>query len=473
MAISLETYSANLATYLNTYLASLRTPITTLTTQKANLNIRHAVLTDLKTKLQSLGTSADGLSQSGGLSIFRAKSVATSDDNVVTATATSSAGQGSHTVAVSQLATAHTVVSNRYDSAGTTLAGTLSGTKTFSLAVGEETYDVSVSISEGMTNREVLSAIATAINEASDGAVTASAVGDTPSTSKLSIRSASTGTDGKMTFTDTGGALGTLGVTNASLATSTVGGYIYADLGNNELDAKATIDGIEIISGGNEVSDAITGVTLNLLAAQAEDASPVHVTVTTDLDAIKSEIQDFITKYNEAFSYLVAKTKVDGATYERSVLSGDYPYVSLRSGMRQAMVGFIGTGSEAYQALSQIGITSDRSGTFSISDSDLLEEALASDLESVENIFAGDGGIATTLESLLESYYGAGGTITVSVNAVHARVARIEDAIDRQEGYVSAREKTLRQQYADLQEALYALQNTESMTSMFQSIWGL
>jgi flagellar hook-associated protein 2 len=473
MAISLETYSANLNTYLNTYLASLRTPITTLETQKSNLNLKYAVLSDLKTKLQSLGTAVDGLGQSGTLSTFRVKSVATSNASVVTATATSSAGQGSHTVTVSQLATAHTVVSARYDNAGTTLAQSLSGTNAFSISVGDETYDVSVTISDGMTNREVLSAIATAINEASDGEVLASAVGDTPSTSKLSIRSSSTGTVGVMTFADTGGALAMLGVTNQSQATTTEGGYVFADLGNNELDAMATVDGIAIIASTNQVSDAITGVTLNLLAVQAEDASPVTLTVSTNLDAIKSAIEEFITAYNNAFSYLVAKTKVDGTTYERSILSGDYPYVSLRTGLRQAMVSPVGTGSAVYQALSQIGITCDRSGTFSISDSDLLEEALTSDLGAVESIFASDGGIATTFKSLLDSYCGAAGTISISQNAVHARVAHIEDAIDRQEHYVSLREKTLRQQYAALQDALYALQNTESMTAKFSAIWGI
>jgi flagellar hook-associated protein 2 len=473
MATDLSTYSANLTTFLNTYLASLRTPITTLKTKKSNLQLKYGIFTDLKTKLQSLDTAVDSLGQSGTLSAFRTKGVSSSNSAVVTATATASAARGSHTVAVSQLATAHTVVSDRYDSAGTTLATSLSGTKTFSIGVDGETYDVSVTITSGMTNREVLSAIATAINSASDGEVTASAVGDTPSTSKLSIRSGTTGTAGKMTFTDTSGALGTLGATNGSAATSTVGGYIYADLGSNELDAKATIDGIEIISSDNEVSDAITGVTLNLLAAQAEDARPVTVTVTMDLKAIKTDIEDFITKYNDAFSYLVTKTNVDSDTYERAALAGDFPYVSLRVGMRQAMVSPVVTGSPSYQALSQLGITCDRSGTFSISDSDLLETALAKNLDAVESIFASDGGIATTLQSLLNSYCGSGGNISASQDAVNTRIDYIDDAIARQEAYVSRREKSLRQQYAALQEALYTQENTESMISKFSSIWGL
>ena len=130
------------------------------------------------------------------------------------------------------------------------------------------------------------------------------------------------------------------------------------------------------------------------------------------------------------------------------------------------------TGSAAYQALSQIGITCDRSGTFSISDSDLLETALADNLDAVESIFASDGGIATTLQSLLDSYCGSGGNISASQEAVNSRIDHIDDAIKRQEEYVTRREKSLRQQYAALQEALYTLENTESMTAKFSSIWG-
>ena len=146
---------------------------------------------------------------------------------------------------MTQLAKAHAVVSGRYDQAATTLSQAHSGTRSFSISVGGETYDISVNISAGESNATVLANIASAINEAADGEVAASYVMDTPSTGKISIRSGSTGTAGSMTFTDTDGLLSALGVTNQTEATDTVGGYIYADLGGNELDAKLTVDGIQ------------------------------------------------------------------------------------------------------------------------------------------------------------------------------------------------------------------------------------
>jgi flagellar capping protein FliD len=73
----------------------------------------------------------------------------------------------------------------------------------------------------------------------------------------------------------------------------------------------------------------------------------------------------------------------------------------------------------------------------------------------------------------LNSYCGSGGNISASQDAVNTRIDYIDDAIARQEAYVSRREKSLRQQYAALQEALYTQENTESMISKFSSIWGL
>ena len=61
-------------------------------------------------------------------------------------------------------------------------------------------------------------------------------------------------------------------MTNSSQATDTVGGYVYADLGNNELDAKLTVDGINVISSSNVVENVIQGVTLTLLAEQEDGA---------------------------------------------------------------------------------------------------------------------------------------------------------------------------------------------------------
>jgi flagellar hook-associated protein 2 len=468
-----ETSLISLNDYLNQYMYYLRERVVSLEAQKTELNIKYAVYTDLSSKLTSLEDALEMLSESGSSSVFRSKTVVSSNASVAAAVATGSAVAGTHTVFVSQLARAHSVVSNRYDQAGTTLSGSSSGDKAFAISVGEETYDVSVSISSGDSDLTVLSNLASAINEAADGAVMASCVRDTPSTCKLSILSGSTGTAGAMVLTDTDGLLSTLGVTNASQATDTVGGYIYADLGGNELDALLTVDGISVVSSTNTVDSVIEGMTITLLAEQQTGDAAVNLTAATDVEGIKAEIEDFLSAYNEAFSFLVAKTSVDGITYERGALSGEYPYITLRSNLRLTMNTFVTEASSEYSALSQIGITSDRSGNFSISDAGLLEEVIASDPEALEDLFASTGGVATALAALLDGYTSPGGTISSSQTAVNSKVDLLDDNIERQEAYVKARERSLREQYGALQEALYALQMSREIANSYASLLGL
>lgn len=470
---SLSVSSISLNDYLTQSLAYLRQPITNLEHQRSELNVKSAVFSDLSEKLSELEDVLERLTASGTSALFRQKSVTSSADNLVRATATGDAQAGSHTVFVSQLARAHAVVSARYDGSGTTLSSSQAGTRSFSLTVGGETYDISVDIAAGEIDATVLGNIATAINDVAEGEVTASYVMDTPGTGKLSIRSGSTGTAGSIAFTDTDGLLATLGVTNASEATDTVGGYIYADLGGNELDARLTVDGINVISSDNVVEDVVGGLTITLLGKQETGDSPVTLTVAVDTESIRSDIQEFLDTYNEVFAYLRGKTRVDGVTYERGVLAGEFPYVSLRIGLRGRMSTYVGGASAGYSALSQIGITSDRSGRFSITDSSLLEEAIVSAPDALESLFAGESGIASSIADLVSGYTAAGGTISSSEDGISARIDLIDQSIERQERRLELKEKDLRDQYAALQEALYNLEQTSSMVNMFSSMVGM
>jgi flagellar hook-associated protein 2 len=468
---SIPTISLN--DYLGSYMTYLQEPINVLNGQKSALEVKLAIFSDLKEKLEDLKDLAEQLAGTGTSSSFLTKSVTSSNTSVLTATASSSAASGAHSIFVTQLARAHTVASGRYDQDATALGSTHAGTKTFSITIGSDTYDVSVEIASDDTNEAVLGAIASAINEASNGSVSASVILDTPTTARLTIASGTTGTVGTMSFADTDGLLSSVGATAATAATDTAGGYIYADLGASELDALLTVDGLNVVSSSNQVENMVTGLSINLLAEQEAGDAAITLTVDLDVEAIKSKIAEFLDAYNDTYEYLYAKTAVDGATYTRGVLAGDFSYISLRSDLRGAMVGYISGTDSVYQALSQIGITSSRTGTFSISDSTALEEALEADIEGVAALFDSEGGIASALDSMISQYVSVKGTIATSQGAVKDRIDRIEDSIDRQERTLSIREKSLRSQYYALQEMLYALQSSNQIAASLAALYGL
>jgi len=214
------------------------------------------------------------------------------------------------------------------------------------------------------------------------------------------------------------------------------------------------------------------GLTFTLLAEQEAGDAPLTLAVAVDTESIKADVEEFLEAYNEVFTYLREKTRVDGVTYERGTLAGQFPYVSLRISMRGSMSAYVSGGSTSYNALSQIGITSDRSGSFSVTDSSLLEEAIGSDPEALESLFAGEGGVAASLADLISGYTAAGGTISSSEDGVGARIDLIDKSIERQERRLEIKEQDLRDRYGALQEALYILQQTSSLTAMFSSLLG-
>jgi flagellar hook-associated protein 2 len=276
-----------------------------------------------------------------------------------------------------------------------------------------------------------------------------------------------------MTFVDTSGLLGAMGVTNQSQATNTAGGYVYADLGNNELDAIATVDGVQIISSDNTIDHAVEGLTINLLSAQKQGDNPVGLTISTDLESIKAKVQSFLTAYNDAFSYLATKTKVDAATYTRGVLSGEYSYVTLRLNMRSILSSNVGPSSEASRSLSQIGITSDRQGNFSVTDDGLLGNAISSGLDSMQSLFGTTNGIASSLSAMLNGYVQPNGAISSSKEGITTKLEFLDKSIARQQKYATLRESQLRAEFGRYQEALYSLQASQQMADNFASIVGL
>jgi len=67
-------------------------------------------------------------------------------------------------------------------------------------------------------------------------------------------------------------------------------------------DSEISIDGVTVTGSSNVIDDVITGVTIDLLKADA--ATTVTLEIDHDLDAVKSNIQDFVDKYNTVMTYI-------------------------------------------------------------------------------------------------------------------------------------------------------------------------
>lgn len=135
-----------------------------------------------------------------------------------------------------------------------------------------------------------LSTLAGAINTAAIG-VTASVVTNSDGTSSLSLLS------------QTGGAAGTLTVTSNVSDTGTALSYSSPVHGK---DAKLTVDGVDLTSSSNTVTNLIPGLTFQLLAPSAAQSDgsleQVQMVIGNDVAGAASAMNTFVSDYNSLIS---------------------------------------------------------------------------------------------------------------------------------------------------------------------------
>jgi len=152
-------------------------------------------------------------------------------------------------------------------------------------------------------------------------------------------------------------------------------------------DANVKIDGITITSSTNVITDVIAGVTINL--KKMESGTQVDLNISRNLDSIKSSVQGFIGKYNEILEYINDQFAWDEDTQSAGLLSGDGTLSSIKSSLQNIMISTIKDLPTDMNALSLIGINSDKNGVLSLNDSDFTD-ALVNDFAAVRSIFTAE-----------------------------------------------------------------------------------
>ena len=232
--------------------------------------------------------------------------------------------------------------------------------------------------------------------------------------------------DGRMTVTST-----TSGSTSLSLqafAGNEAGGVL--DLGAFSVttegrtrqvsvgsDAVVEINGVLVTSPTNEIADAVSGVTFNVLGTDA--SNPVEVVVARDIDAAVASVTAFVTAYNALLAFVGRGAGVIGSG--RAALTGDLVLRGIRDQIALALQGVAPGGS--FSSLGDIGLQVARGGTYEL-DVDTLTSALRADAASVRRIFSGYGvGSTSALTYLGASPTSQPGTYDVAVTQLGTAAA--------------------------------------------------
>ncbi len=429
-----------------------RQPITKLQAKRSAISTQVSDLGKFSSQLKELEDMMSEISTSASL---LASKVSSSDEEVVNATSTGDAVQGSWEVEVTQLARKERNSSSSY---GTAQDEVREGTLTIEV-FGEDAVDVT--IGAGATLEEVRDAI-----NASGAQVSASIL-NTGSGSQLQITSLKEGYDptagGEGGLLDPNDPLGLLDplfdIGNAVKLTESYTGVTGQSLGMTQTqearNAEFSVDGNDMVATSNSVSDVIQGLTLDLKEVTTE---PVQIEVEGDNEQVTENIKGLVNKYND-LRKTIDKIGKNDASFARNA----------NRALSQAFSGAESSSSDTYVNLSSLGIKTDyNTGNLTV-DETKLSDALSSEPSAITSLFLDDtDGVMTRLQGVVDEYTTSfDGLIALSKETLNSRSDTITDQIDRLELRIDAKEERMRAQFTAMETFISEMNNLSMRVAGF------
>ncbi len=140
---------------------------------------------------------------------------------------------------------------------------------------------------------------------------------------------------------------------------------------------------------GNSVSDALSGITLNLNDINDVDSGdnpiPIEVTISRNPRAVSSKIKNLVSAYNSLITELKSKTEYNAETKEMGVLSNDIAVSFIKTQSRDPFIGTVAgfvDSIDTYIQSMDIGLTIDTTGVMEF-DTDEFNDAMNDDYINV------------------------------------------------------------------------------------------
>jgi flagellar hook-associated protein 2 len=319
---------------VNQIVANLQAVETPWKNQLTSLQGKDTALSSLGAQLSTLSNDLQTLTDFNGTLAYKTGS--SSAPSILTlSSASAEAVAGTHTVTVQNLAQTSSAAS---DAVGA--SDILSGSITFKVGSGPWQ---TVAVGDASTP-STLSGLAAAINSGNLG-VTASVLTNANGTARLSLVSKSDGSAGQITIADLTNypaSPTTLSDTSTSDPNAGLGLKVVQD----GIDAKMTIDGVAVTSSSNTVTNAIPGVTFQLLSAgnSGSDSTPasVQVVIDNDTSSIESAINTFVNDFNATIKSINAQEGKDSSGNPEP-LFGTSVLAQLQQGLLSAASSSYGT----------------------------------------------------------------------------------------------------------------------------------
>jgi len=443
--------------------------------QQTNVQDKLKAFGELKELIETLQEKAEGFSTSSKFLHLKGE---TSREGAISIEVSSAALQGSHSIAVQQLAATDRWAFDAVADATTDLA-TNPGEVSFT--VGDQNYMIGIDAGTSSLNE-----IASAINAAAGEDVMATVVNagtETAPSWRLVLASRTSGEDGRIhgiSSTVTGlvidGTEPPIGSTDPVSANQLV-------VGRN---AQAIVDGLLVERTTNEFNGVIEGVSFTALAADSEN--PVELTISPDGESIQTAVKEFVDAYNAVVNFVKKQNTYNAEGGTGGPLFGDSAIRSASSMMHSALfdvpLATVLADTEGFSTLGLVGLELAKDGTIKI-DETKLGAKIAENVDLLADLFADDdgfddgdtlpgepgygvdqtldSGLAATLvraiDGLVDPGVGAGGVALPSVfgakeQSFRDQIRTLDQRIADEDFRLERFEEQLRARFANLEDLM-------------------
>jgi flagellar hook-associated protein 2 len=250
----------------------------------------------------------------------------------------------------------------------------------------------------------------------------------------------------------------------------------------------------------NKIDDIVENVTLNLEAPTEKTAT---IKIEPDTETSKEAIIELVGYYNQLIAEINILTQnkpeliseldylsiEEEEAYEEKLgmFSGDSTLTSSKSSLQRIMTNTYPIEGSSIRLLSQIGISSNASGStgfdatklrgyFEI-DEKKLDEALKSNISDIKNLFGYDSdgdliidtGIAFLMEKHLQAYVQTGGILATKTRNLDTKISNSEKTISRLETQLEVKEQEYRTKFGNMESTLSNLESQSDSITNFNN----
>jgi flagellar hook-associated protein 2 len=368
-----------------------RQPLALLERRESDYQAKLSAYGTLKGALSTFQAAMNGLADATKFEVVTASAA---DPSLFTTSADGKAVPGSYSLEIEQLAQQQKIRSEGFVSTSSVVgSGTLTiqygtydnGLNTFTLNSTKSAQTVTIDPSNN-----TLSGIRDSINAGNIG-VSATIINDGSSNRLvLTAKDAGAANSIRITVNDDDGVHGdAAGLSQLAFdPTAAAGNGKNLTQAQAAQDAKLQIDGIAISKSSNTITDAIEGVTLNLLKSNPDSTTTLNVT--RDGAGIKTSVEAFVKAFNTVNQTLSDLSSYNAGNKKGAILQGDSAALSIQRWLRSTVTAATGSTSEqagSLTSLSQIGVSFQKDGTLAV-DATKLQAAIDGGFDHISSLFA-------------------------------------------------------------------------------------